>query len=191
LDQPRASSLSVTICGVAELDLHRDAGFGHVLSILDPDFPVPGSFEAYAAHHRLDLRFHDIIDEVPGGIYRAPSREDVETLLRFGRETVEQGAARVLVHCHMGISRSTAASILLIAQTEPARRESDIMGEIIRVRPRAWPNLRMIELGDELLGREGRLVEAVRDRYRRALARNPELIEFIHETGRHREIAGL
>jgi predicted protein tyrosine phosphatase len=81
--------------------------------------------------------------------------------------------------------------MLLIAQAEPERNETDIMTEIIRIRPKAWPNLRMIELGDELLGRECRLVAAVRERYRRALERDPNLIEFIHETGRHREIAGL
>jgi predicted protein tyrosine phosphatase len=185
------SRLSITICGVAELDLHCDAGFGHVCSILDPGFPAPESFQGYPAHHRLELRFHDILDEDPSGAFLAPSRENVEAVLRFGREALEQGAKQVLVHCHMGISRSTAAAMLLIAQAEPERAETDVMTEVIRVRKRAWPNLRMIEMGDDLLGRDGRLVAAVRERYRRALQREPNLIEFIHETGRHREIAGL
>jgi predicted protein tyrosine phosphatase len=74
----------LTICGIPELDEHGAAGVTHVLSILDPDTPDPPAFTAFAPHHRLALRFHDIIETLPDRL--APARADVERLLAFGHE---------------------------------------------------------------------------------------------------------
>jgi hypothetical protein len=60
---------------------------------------------------------------------------------------------------------------------------------VVRRRPRAWPNLRIIELGDALLGRRGEIVEAVRALYRRVLEREPWMIDQMIEGGRGREVA--
>ena len=62
---------------------------------------------------------------------------------------------RLLVHCHAGVSRSTASAVLLLAQRDPARDPGDIVDEVVRRRPQAWPNLRIVEIGDRLLGRRG------------------------------------
>ena len=59
------ASFWLTICGIAELDGHSAAGITHVLSILDPDWPDPPAFAAFAPHRRLALRFHDIIEPAP------------------------------------------------------------------------------------------------------------------------------
>jgi predicted protein tyrosine phosphatase len=101
----------------------------------------------------------------------------------------EPGETHLLVHCHAGVSRSTAAAILLLAQHDPARPARDVVGQVIRSRPRAWPNLRIVELGDALLGRNGEIVAAVRALYRLALDREPGLAEAMIEGGRGREVA--
>src|SRR5579863_1711298 len=98
----------VTICGIAELDEHCAAGVTHVLSILDPEWPDPGAFDAFLPHRRLALRFHDIIEPAPDRL--PPSRRDVEELLAFGRELGASPVSHLLVHCHAGVSRSTAAA---------------------------------------------------------------------------------
>ena len=181
--------LPLTICGIEELDAHSTAQVTHILSILDPDYPDPRAFAAYDPHHRLTLRFHDIIGPWPG--WQAPEREDVEALIAFGEELDEAGGnlRHLLVHCHAGISRSTAAAIILLTQ-HGAEAEAAV-AQIVSVRPRAWPNLRMIEIGDRMLKQENRLVKAVRRHHARALLARPELREIFTQCGRAREVDGL
>src|SRR5713226_1121178 len=107
----------ITICGIPELGEHSAAGVTHVLSILGPNSPDPPEFAAFAPHRRLILRFHDVIEPQPDQI--APTREDVERLLVFGREVSETPEAHRLVHCRAGVSRSTAAAALILMQANP------------------------------------------------------------------------
>ena len=176
----------ITVCGIEELAGHGTMGVTHVLSILDPGFPDPDAFGAFGEHERLDLRFHDVIDELPG--LRLVQREDVEALLRFGRDLMRQPRAHLLVHCHMGISRSTASMALILAQARPDRPAREALAEVRRIRPRIWPNLRVIELGDELLGRGGELVAAAAGRYRHVIERRPEVGQAMIQMGRGREV---
>jgi predicted protein tyrosine phosphatase len=178
----------VTICGIGELDQHGEAGVTHVLSILDPDWPEPAAFLAFPPHRRLELRFHDIIEPSPRCIL--PAEEHVDGLLAFGREAVAAGPdVHLLIHCHAGISRSTAATALLLAQAQPSLPPDAIFAEIFRLRPRAWPNLRLLEFGDRALGRDGALVAAVAAQYRRVMAVDPPFARFISEVGRGCEVA--
>lgn len=176
----------MTICGLSELVEHGEAGVTHVLSILDPDWPDPSDFAEFPPHRRLALRFHDIIEPVPGRL--APTRGDVERLLGFGRELRGAAECHLLVHCHAGVSRSTAATALILAQHHPEWPASDVLDAISRVRPRAWPNLRILEFGDELLGRGGELVAAAGGVYRRVLDRDPSFREAMIDGGRAREV---
>ncbi len=183
-------SLRLTICGIPELGEHCDAGVTHVLSILDPDHPEPPAFMDFAPHRRLALRFHDIIDPATGRLL--PARADVERLLAFGRELASAPQCHLLVHCHAGVSRSTAAATLILVQANPDRPAAEALDRIAQIRPRAWPNLRMLEFGDALLNRDGEIVAAAGAVYRRALDRAPYLEETMIDGGRGREvIAGL
>ena len=181
----------VTICGIPELDAHGDAGVTHVLSILDPEWPDPPAFAEFPPHQRLSLRFHDVIEPAPDQL--APSRDDVAQLLQFGRTLAKPGAGHLpvrhlLVHCHAGVSRSTAAATLILAQAQPDLSAREVLDRVAELRPRAWPNLRMLELGDALLGRDGEIVAAVAAVYRRVLDRDPFFESFMIESGRHREV---
>ena len=173
----------MTICGIAELGEHCEVGVTHVLSILDPEWPDPNAFDAFAPHRRLALRFHDIIEPVPDRL--PPSRRNVEELLAFSREL---DAGHLLVHCHAGVSRSTAAAALILAQASPDQPAQDVFNAVVRLRPRAWPNLRMLEFGDELLGRNGEIIAAAARVYRRVLDRDPLWQDAMIEGGRGREV---
>ncbi|HEY0838187.1 MAG TPA: protein-tyrosine-phosphatase [Azospirillum sp.] len=182
---------AVTVCGIEELPGHCDVGVSHVLSIIDPTHPELEAFGRYGEHERLELRFHDIIDPTEGML--PPQREHVEAVLGLGRDLMAEPEAcrHLLVHCHMGISRSTAALTMILAQARPDRPAADAVAAVAAIREKAWPNLRMIELADALLGREGELVAAVRARHRDLGLRRPEVVQFMRENGRGREVADL
>ena len=174
----------VSICGIGELPDHEAGGITHVVSILDPGTPEPAAFATYPPHQRLELRFNDLIDPQLG--YVLPHSRDIESLLEFGRELGP--GSHALIHCHAGQSRSTASAALLIAQARPDLPPGRIYAGIVRARPRAWPNLRIIELGDALLGRDGALVAAVAPIYAAMIEREPILEDLFVDGGRVREV---
>jgi predicted protein tyrosine phosphatase len=180
--------LRLTICGLEELDGHCASQVTHVLSILDPDHPEPHAFAAYDPHHRLTLRFHDIIGPWPG--WEAPERHHVEDLVEFGRELDGAGEnlRHLLVHCHAGISRSTAAMATLLARHTPGGGEEGIFARIREIRPIAWPNSRMVDFADDILGRGGRLSAALREHYRFQAPRRPDFVEELRRNGRGAEV---
>ncbi len=177
----------LTMCGIEELSGQSTATVTHVLSILDPGWPEPEALNDFDVHNRLKLRFHDIIDPHPE--WTMPQQWDVELVLAFGRELGQGEDDHVLVHCHAGVSRSTAAATLILAQNHPDRPAEELLRAIAQMRPRAWPNLRILEIGDALLGRHGEIVAAAGAHYRRALEREPWLAVAMVEGGRAREIA--
>jgi predicted protein tyrosine phosphatase len=184
-------SISVlTICGISELPDQSTRSVTHVLSILDPDHPDPEAFGAYDPHHRTVLRFHDAINPAPGVIL--PEPEHVEAILRFGDDLAqsrsERASGHLLVHCHMGVSRSTAAMLTLMAQVHPQETEDRLLERLAEIRPQAWPNSRMVGFADDLLSRDGRLTEALRQHYGRQIRRFPHFVELMKDLGRGREV---
>jgi predicted protein tyrosine phosphatase len=179
----------ISVCGIEELTDHSEAGVSHVLSILDPDWPVPDAFGAFGEHAKLELRFHDVIEEHNPELI-APQRGHVADLLGFAQELLAdaQVDTHILVHCHAGVSRSTASMALILAQALPTVSGARIFEEVLRIRPKAWPNLRIIEFGDEQLRRDGELTAAVAAIYRGQLDRFPQLLEQMRVGGRGREI---
>jgi predicted protein tyrosine phosphatase len=178
----------ITVCGIEELGGHCEVGVSHVLSILDPEWPVPEVFGQYGEHEKLELRFHDVIEDVPGMVL--PQEEHVEQLLAFGRDLLAEPrpSAHLLVHCHAGVSRSTASMSLILAQALPDRPAAAILDEVLRIRPQTWPNLRILEFGDRLLARNGELAKAAFSIYRHQLERRPHLAESMIQAGRWREV---
>lgn len=175
----------LSICGLAELEAYADVGITHVLSILDPDHPEPSCFSEYAPHRRVTVRYHDIIGEIGGHV--VPTRRDVQEILELGRTLPTEDADHVLIHCHMGISRSTASAAMILAQDNPGR-EDDIFAQIAQIRPKSWPNSRMVGYADDILGYEGRLVAAMRRHYLTIGRQHPEFTEFLGGTHRRTEV---
>lgn len=182
---------TLTICGIEELPAHSVRRVTHVLSVLDPDLPEIDAFGTYGEHTRVTLRFHDIIDPADGMIHPVP--EHVGQILQFGESLREGLSERVeghlLVHCHMGISRSTAAMLTLMAQNDADAGEDELFERLRGVRPQAWPNSVMIGFADEQLGRGGRLVEALRRHYGHQLKVQPQYTDWMTRLGRGRELA--
>jgi predicted protein tyrosine phosphatase len=186
---PANAPFTITVCGLEELAGHAERKVSHVLSILDPDQPEPEAFGAYGEHARLELKFHDIIEETAG--FEAPQPGHVEKMLEFGQDFLRdpEQVRHLLVHCHAGISRSTAAMTLLLAQAQPTLGADEVLAQVVLIREKAWPNLRILTFGEELLGRQGEFTKAAGAVYRLQLERRPEIKSFFIDSGRAREIA--
>ncbi len=175
---------TLTVCGLHELDAHGARDVTHVLSLLDPGTPEPTAFSSYDPHVRATLYFDDAIDPAPGVVL--PEMADVETILAFARDAGD--ARHLLIHCHVGVSRSTAAMLMVLAQAFPNDADGALVERLLQIRPQAWPNSRMIGFADQRLGREGRLLDAVSFIYARHLAKRPDLAETMMTLNRAREV---
>jgi len=70
--------------------------------------------------------------------------------LVFGRLVGERPVAHLIVHCPAGVARSTAAAALILMQANPKWPASAALDAVAAIRPCAWPNLLILELGDSL-----------------------------------------
>lgn len=183
-------SPELTICGIEELPNHSTRNVTHVLSIIDPDHPELEAFRTYGEHRRTTLRFHDIIEAIPAQIM--PHPDHVAAILSFGDDfqtrQEPQAPSHLLVHCHMGISRSTAAMLTLMAQANPDESGESLFARLVAIRPQAWPNSQMVGFADEQLGRNGDLTSALARHYGRQIKVQPQYTEWMTRLGRSAEL---
>ena len=74
-------------------------------------------------------------------------------------------------------------------QAHPEWPASAALDAVTAIRPRAWPNLLILEFGDAVLGRNGEIVAAAGAIYRRVLARDPKFVGQMIDAGRDREVS--
>jgi predicted protein tyrosine phosphatase len=129
-------------------------GVSHVLGCLGPESQHP---ELGLGERHLRLTFHDIITEMEG--MQPPTRGHVEQIVDFVETWDRSG--RLLIHCWAGISRSTASAFTAMCLLNPREDELALARELRSHSPFASPNLRMVGFADEVLGRGGRMVEAI------------------------------
>lgn len=138
----------------------------HVLSLIDPETAF--DVDLRGARHGL-VRFADTLDrEDPQAITPAL----LEEALTFARGAIAEAAlrpARLVVHCHMGQSRSPAFAYVVHALHLGPGREAEAFDRMRHSTPGCWPNALLIELADVHLGLGGALLApyaAFRERHR-------------------------
>lgn len=134
----------------------RKRRYDAVLTIEDPGFRNGLRFHGAPHPSHLVLSFEDVDDDLRPRVASA-SAEQIEAGLRFGRENA---GGSLLVHCKAGIARSTALALAIIADRAGDGREVDSVRTLLEVRPEAVPNLHVLALADDILGRGGRLTGA-------------------------------
>ena len=175
----------VTICGIPELPQHVGASVTHVLSIIDTHEPRPSALDGYRNIEHELIRFDDIVAEYPG--FEACTQRHIEKLLKFGERVHANPTGHVLVHCHAGISRSTAAAAILMSQFTPGNEEEAFL-KLLELCKHGWPNTRMVEFADRLLDRKGALMNGLLAYRRAMIAAKPHLSEIITNIGRGHEL---
>lgn len=151
----------------ADLEAFRPT---HVVSLVDPTLPDSMLPRLPSGTASILSRFFD--GDSPTS--HPPDRSALEMLVEFtggwARQRQSGIPARLLVHCHMGASRSTAMACIALSQVHGPDAAMDSLLEITN---KPWPNLLMVQLADDILSYGGRLVtslEAYRIRYPRRIA---------------------
>jgi predicted protein tyrosine phosphatase len=156
----------IHVCSLARLrETVESTRARHVISLIGDEARLDRP-ECILADNHLWLRLHDISAPLDGHI--APTEEHVAELLGFVQRW-DRGAPLV-VHCYMGISRSTASAFAAVCALSPNRKEADVAQALRRASPTATPNALIVSLADRLLGREGRMVAAIETIGRGAMA---------------------
>jgi len=147
----------IHVCSLARLhDTVEDTRARHVVTLIK-DISLVRRPDSIAPGNHLLLDMDDIVVEMDG--YVPPSQEHVEKLIDF--VTRWDRTAPIVVHCYAGISRSTAGAFITACALNPRRDEAMIARAIRDSSPTAIPNMRLVALADNILGRKGRMVKAV------------------------------
>jgi predicted protein tyrosine phosphatase len=138
----------------------------HTISLLDPEllnddkslFPKAsknGKLKRYFFHD-LEPKYQQYFLPLLGGQVVIATREQMQEILEFTAPL--QSTDKLLVHCHAGMSRSTAVASGVLCQHGLTPIEA--VKHVVNIRPIAMPNRHLLTLFDELLGLQGQLVIA-------------------------------
>ena len=147
----------IHVCSLARLhDTVGETGARHIVTLIK-DVSLVRRPQTILADNHLLLDMDDISDPLDG--YVLPCAEHVEKLISFigGWDRT----APLVVHCFAGISRSTAGAFITACVVNPQRQETVIARAIRAASPTAQPNRLLVTIADDLLGRRGRMVDAI------------------------------
>lgn len=91
---------------------------------------------------------------------KPPTIDDAKAIIEFARGIADVNGT-VLCQCQGGVSRSGAAALLCLATWTGEGDERYCMEQLLRARPCAAPLRDLVAFGDTILGRCGKLVEAL------------------------------
>jgi len=159
----------LVVCPLTEIEtVAKQHQPQHMISLVEPSTCVPRPPTIPQDRH-LFLGMNDIAVSQTG--LTVPEEKHVKALLSFAQDWYQTAEKHpLLIHCWMGISRSTAAAFIIACACAPYRLEQEIAAELRFAAPFATPNARLIAIGDALLARQGRMVEAIRQIGRGAFA---------------------
>src|ERR1700722_16386471 len=147
----------IHVCSLSRLhETVEDTGARHIVSLIGDEARLQRPPSITPENH-LWLCLHDISAPLDG--YIMPGEQHIAELLHFVRNWDRK--APLVVHCYMGISRSTASAFASVCALNPQRDEASIARALRRASPTATPNARIVSLADRILGRDGRMITAI------------------------------
>ena len=117
----------------------RCAEVTYLLSIGDVQDDLPVGYDN--VNSKLRLLVADVVTEF------GATEHDIQRIITLARE-LRSVTGRVLIHCEAGVSRSSAAALIIYACGLGPGRELEAMTRVMAQRPIAMPNRRMVALAD-------------------------------------------
>jgi predicted protein tyrosine phosphatase len=130
---------------------------GRMVTLINAATPVERPRHIARDNH-LFLGFNDIVEPQDGLV--PPGEAHVRSLLEF--VSAWDRTAPMIVHCFAGVSRSTAGAYISALHLNPELDPQALAEELRRRSPSATPNIRLVTLADDILGKGGRMVDAIR-----------------------------
>lgn len=146
----------LSVLGLDEVNHMLLKSVSHVVSLIDPGTVLLWALQDTGDGRHLVIEIHDALDSTAGR--RAPAREDVVALCCYADTLNRKHLSHLLVHCHMGRSRSAAAAAILLVRLGYSPLEA--FRRVRAVRDPVWPNWTLVEHGDDVLGCSGELRHA-------------------------------
>ena len=148
----------IHVCSLARLhNTIAETRASHMVTLLRLIDRVERPATITQANH-LVLGMDDIAEPMDG--YLPPAEEHVVNLISFVRQWDRR--APLVIHCYAGISRSTAGAFISACALNPGRDEMTIARAIRTSSATAMPNTMLVSHADRILGRQGRMVAAVK-----------------------------
>lgn len=137
-------------------DVIASHGPSHIVTLLSPEHMI-ATPAGFPPERHLKLGVNDVADPAAGN--DPPARLHIEKLLDFSRDW--DTSQPLLIHCWAGISRSMASAYTVLCDRLGPGREIEIARAIRRRAAHANPNTLLVRHADDMLGRGGRMVEAL------------------------------
>ncbi|ODT07864.1 MAG: protein tyrosine phosphatase [Mesorhizobium sp. SCN 65-20] len=164
------SVATIHVCPLSKVDeTVRRIGAQRLISLLTVGTEMTRPASIRAEHHLL-MNMHDIAVEQEG--MTMPGEAHVRRVLEFAERW--DRTRPLAINCYAGVSRSTATAYIVAAALSPSRDEAELATSLRRLSPTATPNPRLIAVADHILGRHGRMVEAIA-----AIGRGAECFEGV------------
>ena len=145
------------VCSLARVaETVRATGARTLVTLINVETLVARPAEIDPQNH-LFIGMSDISEPLDGHIL--PAEQHVRELIEFAKSWDRNEP--LVIHCHAGVSRSTAAAFIVACALTPSRPEAEIADAIRRASHTATPNRRMVAIADAMLGRSGRMITAV------------------------------
>ena len=160
----------IHVCSLSRIaDVVRATGARSMVTLINKDTPVERPREIAPERH-LFVSVSDIVVAEEGHIL--PAEAHLAELLAFVRAWDRRQP--LVIHCYAGVSRSTAAAYVAACALREDDCEFAVARRLRERSPTATPNAVMVALADRMLGREGRMIEAVK-----AIGRGAECVEGV------------
>lgn len=148
---------AVYVCPLSRIsETVSSVGASHLVSLINDSTLVIRPDSILEDNH-LFLGINDITEAQEGMVL--PAEEHVRQLIDFAEAWDRERP--IVIHCYAGISRSTAAAFITLCVVQPDRDEREIALRMREASRFATPNSLLVAIADEMLGRGGRMVEAI------------------------------
>lgn len=158
MDTNETGSAMLHVCSLSKLnETVARTGAKSVVTLINAEMAVSTPAGVDPGRH-LFLAFNDIVEPIAN--LTPPNETHVQALIDFAGAWDRK--APLVIHCWAGISRSTAGAYVAACALTPDSDEYRLAALLRERSPSATPNARIVAMADKLLGRNGRMIDAIR-----------------------------